>query len=114
MSEPAEAVTSASTSRDPNAAVSASSHVTAMHAAHHPPKDVRELAWLSLGALGVVYGDIGTSPLYAMRECLTNTEHVTVSPNDAANVLGVTSLFFWALTLVVVIKYLVFIMRADN
>src|SRR6185437_3346036 len=78
-------------------------------AAHHPPADTRELAWLSLGALGVVYGDIGTSPLYAMRECLTNTEHVSVSPNDAANVLGVTSLFFWALTLVVVVKYLVFI-----
>jgi KUP system potassium uptake protein len=87
---------------------------TAMHAAHHPPKDVRELAWLSLGALGVVYGDIGTSPLYAMRECLTNTEHASVSPNDAANVLGVTSLFFWALTLVVTVKYLIFIMRADN
>src|SRR6185503_14121523 len=98
-----------------DAAVSAaSSHrVTAMHASHHPPKDVRELAWLSLGALGVVYGDIGTSPLYAMRECF-NPEHVTVSPNDAANVMGLTSLFFWALTLVVVVKYLVFIMRADN
>jgi KUP system potassium uptake protein len=98
-----------------DAAVSAaSSHrVTAMHAAHHPPKDVRELAWLSLGALGVVYGDIGTSPLYAMKECF-NPEHVTVSANDAANVMGLTSLFFWALTLVVVVKYLVFIMRADN
>ncbi len=115
MSEPAvqDAITSAS-SRDPNASASLSHRVTAMHASHHPPKDVRELAWLSLGALGVVYGDIGTSPLYAMRECLTNTEHVTVSPNVPANVLGVTSLFFWALTLVVVVKYLIFIMRADN
>ena len=82
---------------------------------HHAPHNRKELAWLSLGALGVVYGDIGTSPLYAMRECLSpSTEHVTVSANDPANVLGVVSLFFWALTLVVVIKYLVFIMRADN
>ncbi len=86
------------------------------HAIHHghAPQTKKELAWLSLGALGVVYGDIGTSPLYAMRECLSpSTEHVTVAP-EAANVLGVVSLFFWALSLVVVVKYLVFIMRADN
>src|SRR5689334_15905152 len=70
---------------------------------------------LALLALGVVYGDIGTSPLYAMRECLTHSdEHITVSPIASDNVLGVLSLFFWALTLVVVVKYLVFIMRADN
>jgi KUP system potassium uptake protein len=79
------------------------------------PKSRGELAWLSLGALGVVYGDIGTSPLYAMRECLTaSDEHATVSPMDPGNVLGIVSLFFWSLTLVVVVKYLVFIMRADN
>jgi KUP system potassium uptake protein len=76
------------------------------------PKNNKELALLSLGALGVVYGDIGTSPLYAMRECLSN-EHLKVAP-DAANVLGIVSLVFWSLTLVVVIKYLIFIMRADN
>jgi len=88
---------------------------TASHTAVPIPENRKELAWLSLGALGVVYGDIGTSPLYAMRECLTRTdEHVTVSPVDPANVLGVVSLFLWALTLVVVIKYLIFIMRADN
>ena len=82
---------------------------------HEQPKTRSELAWLSLGALGVVYGDIGTSPLYAMRECLTaSQEHATVSPVNDFNVLGVTSLFFWALTLVVVVKYLIFIMRADN
>src|SRR6476620_746830 len=73
----------------------------------------RELAGLSLGALGVVYGDIGTSPLYAMSECLADPKlkpHA-VAP-DPSNVFGVVSLFFWALTLVVVIKYLIFIMRA--
>jgi KUP system potassium uptake protein len=99
---------------DPSGAA-ASHHRTAAHPSYHPPKTRKELAWLSLGALGVVYGDIGTSPLYAMRECLTpSTEHVTVSPIDPGNVLGVLSLFFWALTLVVVVKYLIFIMRADN
>ncbi len=80
---------------------------------HAPvPRNRRELALLSLGALGVVYGDIGTSPLYAMRECLSNPHHAI--PVDYDNVLGIVSLFFWALTLVVVIKYLIFIMRADN
>src|SRR5678809_309886 len=66
---------------------------------------------LVLAALGVVYGDIGTSPLYAVRECFTLPHGVTVT---RANVLGVESLFFWSLLLVVVVKYLVFIMRADN
>ena len=65
----------------------------------------------SLGALGVVYGDIGTSPLYAMKECLAGEHGVAAEP---ANVLGVLSLMFWAITLVVTIKYLVFVLRADN
>jgi KUP system potassium uptake protein len=80
----------------------------------HPPAPARggaQLFKLSLGALGVVYGDIGTSPLYAFRECFE--KEYGVKP-DASNVLGVLSLVFWALTLVVVLKYLVFIMRADN
>ena len=55
-------------------------------------------AALTLGALGVVYGDIGTSPLYALRECFGGEHHLRV---DAANVLGILSLVFWALTLVV-------------
>ncbi|HOJ59789.1 MAG TPA: KUP/HAK/KT family potassium transporter, partial [bacterium] len=67
--------------------------------------------WLALGALGVVYGDIGTSPLYAVKECFVSTHGVEPI---AANVMGVLSLFFWALTLVIVIKYLTFVMRADN
>jgi KUP system potassium uptake protein len=66
-----------------------------------------------LGALGVVYGDIGTSPLYAMKECFSpdSPHHVAVT---SANVLGVLSLIFWALMLVVTFKYLSFVMRADN
>jgi KUP system potassium uptake protein len=66
---------------------------------------------LALGALGVVYGDIGTSPLYAVRECFIGAHAVPITP---ANVLGVLSLVFWSLTVVVSIKYLVFVMRADN
>jgi KUP system potassium uptake protein len=69
------------------------------------------LATLAFTALGVVYGDIGTSPLYAMKECFTGTHSV---PPTAHNVLGVLSLVFWALTFVVVVKYLGFVMRADN
>jgi len=68
------------------------------------------LAALTLGAIGVVYGDIGTSVLYAFREVF-NSGHV---PITEANVLGVLSLFFWALTIIVSIKYVVLIMRADN
>ncbi|MBK7074465.1 MAG: potassium transporter Kup [Myxococcales bacterium] len=79
------------------------------HGHHYHGK--KELAMVSLGALGVVYGDIGTSPLYAMKECLTG-EHG--APPTPANVYGVLSLVFWALTLVVVIKYLMFVLRADN
>jgi KUP system potassium uptake protein len=67
--------------------------------------------FLALGALGVVYGDIGTSPLYALRECFFGTHAVPPTP---ANILGILSLIFWSLTVVVSIKYLVFVMRADN
>jgi KUP system potassium uptake protein len=69
------------------------------------------LAFLSLAALGVVYGDIGTSPIYALRESLHGAYGVHASP---ANVLGVLSLIFWSLILVISVKYLSFIMRADN
>ncbi|MGK2930378.1 MAG: potassium transporter Kup [Acidimicrobiales bacterium] len=70
------------------------------------------LGTLSLVALGVVYGDIGTSPLYALRETLDGPGHsLLVSPD---NVLGVLSLIFWSLIIVISIKYLVFVMRADN
>jgi KUP system potassium uptake protein len=66
---------------------------------------------LALGALGVVYGDIGTSPLYALKECFTGPHGVAPTPE---NVMGVLSLVFWAMTFVVTFKYLTFVMRADN
>jgi KUP system potassium uptake protein len=66
---------------------------------------------LLLATLGVVYGDIGTSPLYAIRECFHSGTGVAPTPE---NVLGVLSLVFWALTLVIALKYLTFVMRADN
>ncbi len=71
----------------------------------------RRLFALSLTALGVVYGDIGTSPLYALRQCFFGSGAVNVTPE---NVLGVLSLIFWALILVISVKYLIFVMRADN
>jgi len=80
---------------------------------HHPDPHPRgkRLAFLTLAALGVVYGDIGTSPLYALRECFRPEYHVDVTID---NVYGVLSLILWALILVVTVKYLAFIMRADN
>ncbi len=67
---------------------------------------------LSLGALGVVFGDIGTSPLYSIRE--TFTEHNHQMTIDTINTYGVSSLAFWALIIVISVKYLMFVMRADN
>jgi KUP system potassium uptake protein len=66
---------------------------------------------LALAALGVVYGDIGTSPLYAFKECLSPDRGMTLDP---ASVLGVLSLIFWALMIVVSLKYVTLVMRADN
>ena len=66
---------------------------------------------LSLAALGVVYGDIGTSPLYAVRECFYGEHGVAVT---RANILGALSLIFWALVIVVTLKYHVYVLRADN
>ncbi len=71
----------------------------------------RHLAVLTLGALGIVYGDIGTSPLYALRECFHGAHGIAPTPD---NVLGVLSLIVWSLILIISIKYLVFVMRADN
>lgn len=80
--------------------------------AHGPhPKTPGDVAKLALGALGIVYGDIGTSPLYSIKECFQEPHGVLPTP---ANVLGVVSLFIWSLTLVVVVKYLTFVLRADN
>jgi KUP system potassium uptake protein len=69
------------------------------------------LAGLAFGALGVVFGDIGTSPLYALKEVFSGVH--TIEPDDAS-VYGVLSLVFWAITIVVTVKYVTLIMRADN
>src|SRR5438552_8485168 len=74
-------------------------------AAEHPAR-----AMLLVGALGVVFGDIGTSPIYAFRESLRAAGGVEAQ----ATVLGIMSLVFWAVVLVVALKYVVFVMRADN
>ena len=75
-------------------------------------QDKKRLATLTLAALGIVYGDIGTSPLYAIKEVFGSTHHpVPITPE---NVLGILSLFFWSLIIVVTLKYVSFIMRANN
>jgi len=71
----------------------------------------KRLALLSFAALGIVYGDIGTSPLYALKECFHG--HNAIAPTDG-NVLGILSLVFWALIITISIKYLLLVMRADN
>jgi KUP system potassium uptake protein len=77
-----------------------------------PPISHREgVSKLALMATGVVFGDIGTSPLYAIKECVDPDHGVAVTQ---ANLFGLLSLVFWSLTMVVTVKYLTFIMRADN
>jgi KUP system potassium uptake protein len=77
----------------------------------HSDESAAPLRTLVLGALGVVYGDIGTSPIYAFREALHASGAPVVSRSD---VLGVLSLIIWALTLIVTVKYVLFVLRADN
>nr|WP_217911966.1 potassium transporter Kup [Myxococcus sp. AM011] len=79
--------------------------------AREGPDSFKRTALLALGALGIVYGDIGTSPLYALRECFTGPHGIHPTPE---NVLGVLSLIFWSLLVIVSVKYLIFVMRADN
>ncbi len=77
-----------------------------------PPAEARgAFAGLVLAATGIVFGDIGTSPLYTLQECLHSAHGVAPL---AENVLGVISLILWSVTMVVTIKYLAFLMRADN
>ena len=73
---------------------------------HHAPLHV-----LVLAAIGVVFGDIGTSPLYALKECFSSEHGI---PFSEAAVLGIISMIFWALLLVVTLKYVAFVLRADN
>lgn len=77
----------------------------------HPPHHDSRILALALGSLGVVYGDIGTSPLYAIKECFYGIHAVALTET---NILGVLSLVFWSLTMVVSVKYIGFILRADN
>ena len=81
-----------------------------MSASDHKNKTPAALAALTLAALGIVYGDIGTSPLYALKEIF----HGGHLPTTPANILGVLSLVFWTLTVIISIKYVLLILRADN
>ncbi len=76
------------------------------------PSSTQRLPVLTLAALGVVYGDIGTSPLYAIKEVFGGAQHAV--PITPENILGILSLLVWTLVLVVTVKYAVFIMRANN
>lgn len=78
-------------------------------AADHPSQDTK---MLMLGALGVVYGDIGTSPIYAFREALIASSGGNVAQRE--DILGVLSLIIWALAIIVTVKYILFVLRADN
>src|SRR5207302_4304419 len=75
------------------------------------PSRTGRLAFLTLASFGIVFGDIGTSPLYALRECFAGSHAIPVTQE---NVLGVLSLIFWSLVITVSLKYVVFVMRADN
>ncbi len=79
---------------------------------HHPASHSAGLLGLAVGAIGIVFGDIGTSPLYAMQTVFAIDGHA-VKPTDS-DVYGVISLVFWSITLIVSIKYVMFILRADN
>src|SRR5579864_2068400 len=76
------------------------------HGAHRA-----SFAALALGALGVVFGDIGTSPLYTLKECMIAAGGAKASVDD---LFGILSLMFWSLIMVVTVKYLTFVMRADH
>ncbi len=82
------------------------------HTAAQNESTQKSLQALALGALGIVFGDIGTSPLYAFEQVFSNGVHSV--PVSEINILGVLSLFFWSLMMVVTLKYVFFIMRADN
>jgi KUP system potassium uptake protein len=89
-------------------------HTTSSGHEHAPVAPTgRYLGLLSLAALGIVYGDIGTSPLYALRECFSPLSPHHIEPT-VDNVFGVLSLIVWSLIIIISIKYLIFVLRADN
>lgn len=77
----------------------------------HRGSSLKKTLILGLAAIGVVYGDIGTSPLYAINEIFFGHAHLAISPE---NILGSISLVIWALTLIIAVKYVIFVLRADN
>ncbi len=103
--------TDSSTDGTPSQSTSGRAHLS--NPGHPPPesKDLKRTLTMAVGALGVVYGDIGTSPLYTVKECFHGTHAIALTPG---NLLGVMSLIFWSLTMVVMIKYVIFILKADN
>ena len=103
--------TDASTGGTPPQSTSGSAHLSTSDPPPSESKGVKRTLILAVGALGVVYGDIGTSPLYTVKECFHGTHAIALTP---ANLLGVMSLIFWSLTMVVMIKYVIFILKADN
>ncbi|MEG8043749.1 potassium transporter Kup [Sphingomonas faeni] len=103
---PQTAVVTEPTAEQTAAQACAPSDLSAAHLHPHPA-----LAALTVGAIGVVFGDIGTSPLYAFREALGQTSAGGIDPSE---ILGVLSLALWSLFLVVTVKYVIFLMRADN
>ncbi len=101
------------------AAMPSDTSAAPLHGATDERPDVRaapdrRIFALMLGALGVVYGDIGTSPLYTIHECLLHVAPDDVTKAAPVEVMQILSMIFWSLVMVVTVKYLVFIMRADN
>src|SRR4051812_22632371 len=90
------------------------SHADTLPSIERPHVDAKAGVGLVLGALGVVFGDIGTSPLYTIHECLLRIAPDDVTRATPSEVMQILSMIFWSLTMVVTLKYLVFIMRADN
>ena len=80
------------------------------HSAPVSSKGLKGTLFMALGALGVVYGDIGTSPLYAINEMFFGHGELHISPEI---VLGAISVVFWAVTLIISFKYIIYVLRAD-
>ena len=89
----------------------AQSRLTEPSNGHQPAPPSGWNLGLIVGSLGVVFGDIGTSPLYSMKECFAGSHAIPVSQG---NVFGVISLLFWTVVVVVCFKYVIFLLRADN
>ncbi|MFH0781759.1 MAG: potassium transporter Kup [Pseudomonadota bacterium] len=83
----------------------------ALHHAETKQNPQKNLHLLAIAALGVIYGDIGTSPLYTIKECFSGIHGVAATP---ANVTGIMSMVFWSLIIVISLKYVFFLLRADN